>query len=369
MEPFKNLLSFSIAQKIAAAVKDSFPAFNDRAFLRGLPAELEDRELKARVEFLAQRLEHHLPQDPNLLFPILIGALAHDDNDRIGLKSFSVWPLTEIVARQGLPHFPLAMEALGAMTERFTSEFAIRPFLAAEPERTLQQLLQWTEHPNEHRRRLASEGSRPLLPWGGKLHLILAHPNLTRPILDRLHADPSEYVRKSVANHLNDFSKTNPAHIIATLRSWKKTGHPTFPKLAARAARTLIKNGHPDALLLIGVQSSAKLICSDFRLLKKQIPIGDKFPFQLTITNPSRRPADALLDYALHFRRANGEFSRKVFKGRRKNLAPGESWTVHLSHPFRPITTRTYYPGQHRLEPLLNGHPLPAQTFQLQKSG
>jgi 3-methyladenine DNA glycosylase AlkC len=355
MEPFKNQFSLAAAGRIADAMGRFHPSFNRRAFLRGLGAELEPLELKARMLCLADRLEGQLPQDLDTLLPILVGALAADEVDEMGLRGFLVWPLTEIVARRGAGDFDKAMWALTEMTRRFTAEFAIRPFLLEAPKRTLEQLMIWTADPDEHVRRLASEGSRPLLPWGGKLTAFLENPNLTRPILDALRNDTSEYVRRSVANHLNDFSRSCPEHVITTLRSWKKSGAPADPQTTARAARTLIKEGHPEALALLGFATDVSLVLVEFTLRPERVAVGGVLECVLRVRNEEAREINMLLDYAVHFQGADGGLRRKVFKGRRGCLAPGEERTFTLRHSFRPVTTRTYYPGEHRIEPLLNG--------------
>lgn len=366
MEPLKNLLSFEAAEQIVQAIQRVHPRFDRSHFLKGLQKELEPLELKARMQHLADRLEALLPTEPNQLFPILTGTLAENEQDTEGLQGFILWPLSEIIARRGEARFDLAMTSLREMTSRFTSEYAIRPFLLKQPERTLPYIHQWSEHPNEHVRRLASEGTRPLLPWGERLPHFLQDPAITLPILNRLHHDPSEYVRRSVANHLNDYSKVHPQHIISTLRQWHQSAHPAFASLANKAARTLIKQGHPEALALIGFTPSRHLVLEAFTLLDDQVPYPGTLHYQVTIRNQDTRQARAVLfDYAIHHRKANGQLTRKVFKGRKARIDAGGSWTLEGKHTFRPISTRVYYPGEHRIEPLLNGIPYPPLSFQL----
>jgi len=365
VEPFKNLLSAAVARDIAKAVKREWTGFKDGAFHRGMEGALAPLELKARMLFLADRLEQHLPKDPAVLFPILIGALSRGEEDSVGLKGFAVWPLTEIVARRGGAHFDGAMEALREMTRRFTGEFAMRPFLRDQQERTLRKMLEWTRDPDEHVRRLASEGSRPILPWGEKLPALLANPSLTLRLLERLREDPSEYVRRSVANHLNDFSRSHPEHVIAALRSWGREPSAYFSKLAARAARTLIKQGHPEALELVGISSEAKLEFLGLALLNNEVAWNGAVAFRVRVQNTEEKEVAVLFDYAIHFARSSGGSSRKVFKGRRRVLLPGEIWEFDGVHAFRTVTTRRHYPGKHGIEPMVNGRSYPAVEFAL----
>ncbi len=367
MEPFKNELSAEKARRIGAALKRAHPAFPLPRFTRGLEAALEPLELKQRMQCIAERVESCLPEDPRVMFPILTDSLASDDADTLGLRGFLVWPLTEIVARRGLGHFNLSMMSFREMTKRFTAEFAIRPFLKTQPEKTLKQLHAWCEDPCEHVRRLVSEGSRPLLPWGGNLMELLRPPHPTLGLLDELRLDPSDYVRLSVSNHLNDFSKHHPQLVIDTLRRWRDHApdDPRLAKLSRHACRTLLKAGHPGALEFHGYGSAHSLELETFALADKSVKLGGSLGYRLVIRNTSKKPLKVMFDYAIHHRKANGTLSPKVFKGRVRELAPGERWEIDGRHPLKPVTTRVYHPGVHGMEPRINGRVFPMAEFLL----
>jgi 3-methyladenine DNA glycosylase AlkC len=267
-----------------------------------------------------------------------------------------------------LDDFDAAMLTLREITIRFTSEFAIRRFLRERPEATFAQLAKWVHHPNDHVRRLVSEGSRPLLPWGGHLTAVIKNPSLTLPLLDQLHADPSEYVRKSVANHLNDFSKSHPDLVLKTLRRWKKARHPDFGRLANRAARTLIKQGHPETLAFFGYDVNHSLSVSHFSITPEQVSLGEAVKFRFVVKNRDSKPQALLFDYAIHHRKKDGRLTAKVFKGRKTIVPPNGTWEVEGQHPLRVITTRAYHPGLHRFEILLNGQSAGILDFELQTS-
>ena len=368
MEPFKNEFSFSNARRLAECLKRAYPGFSVPRFNKGLEQALEQLELKPRMHLLADRLEAVLPADPPELFAILVKALATDENDTRGLRGFLVWPLTEIVARRGLEYFEEAMAALREMTQRFTAEFALRPFLRAHRERTLEQLDAWCDHPDAHVRRLVSEGSRPLLPWGGNLPELLDAPQPTLALLEKLYRDPGDSVRLSVANHLNDFSKHHPALVIETLIRWRKNApeDARLAKLARHACRTLLKNGHPGALAFHGFGSAKALELEILELAETSVALGGHLEYRLVIRNTSCRALRVMFDYAIHHRKANGGLSPKVFKGRVRELAPGERWEITGRHGFKPVTTRVYHPGLHGFEPRLNGRAVPPLPFDLQ---
>jgi 3-methyladenine DNA glycosylase AlkC len=357
MEPFKNEFSAAKARCIAERLKLAHPGFPMRRFLSGLDAALDRLELKPRVIHLAERIESCLPDDPRLLFPILVRALAADENDSDGLRGFSVWPLTEIVARRGLGHFKESMDALREMTNRFTAEFAIRPFLREHPEKTLRQLRSWCAHPDHHVRRLVSEGSRPFLPWGGNLPHLCEPPHPTLTLLEKLYRDPSDYVRLSVSNHLNDLSKRHPELVIDTLSRWRTEAKPAaqFEKLARHACRTLLKQGHPAALRFHGYASADSLEIINLELPRTRLRLGESLTYRVVVRNHGRRAVRVMFDYAIHHRKANGTLSPKVFKGRIREIEAGGTWEITGSHPIRQITTRVYHEGIHRFEPRLNG--------------
>ncbi|MEO8615893.1 MAG: DNA alkylation repair protein [Luteolibacter sp.] len=368
MEPFKNEFSYQNACRIATRLLQVYPGFGDRKFRRGLEQALEPLELKQRMRLLAERIEGGLPSHPPELFPILVKTLAKNEADSDGLRGFLVWPLTEIVARRGLDHFEHSMAALREMTRCFTAEFAIRPFLRGHQEATLKQLHKWCKDPDEHVRRLVSEGSRPLLPWGGNLPELLQTPHPTLGLLEKLHCDSSDYVRLSVSNHLNDFSKHHPSLVIETLTRWRD-GTPDdtrLEKLARHACRTLLKAGHSGALELHGFSSAKSLELKSFRLPETSVKIGGHLEYRIVIRNTSRKSIRVMFDYAILHRKANGTLSPKVFKGRIRELAAGECWEIESRHSFKPVTTRVYHPGQHSFEVRLNGRVFPALDFMLE---
>ena len=364
MEPFKNHFSYLKSQAIAEAVMRCYPAFDMDFFLNGLERELEELELKQRVSLLAARLEASLPLPIPRLFMVCVAALESGE----GLRGFAVWPFTEVIAKLGGKHFPESMRALEEMTKRFTAEFAIRPFIREHREKTFWQLHDWCSHPDEHVRRLVSEGSRPLLPWGGNLPELLEPPYPTLDLLEKLHRDPSPYVRLSVANHLNDFSKHHADLVVEKLKAWAQAGEDdaAFQKLSRHACRTLLKEGHSGALALHGYGSPEQLEVAQISLGSYHINLGESLSYSLKIQNRSSKNLKVMYDYAIHLRKANQSLNAKVFKGRKKTLKPGETWEIHGKHSFREVTTRVYHGGIQKIEPRVNGKLFPAVEFHLE---
>jgi 3-methyladenine DNA glycosylase AlkC len=366
MEAFKEAFSEENSLRIGREVHRVWPEFPLDRFGNGLGMELAPLALKARVGVVADRLATVLPQHPGEMFPILVAALASEDGSH-GLQGFSVWPLTELVARHGLLHPKLAFAALREMTIRFTAEFALRPFLRHDCSGTLAQLKRWLDDPNPHVRRLVSEGSRPLLPWGMRLPELLEPPHPTLGLLERLHRDDSAYVRLSVANHLNDFSKFHPELVLGLLRQWlEQTRDDSIQrKLARHACRTLVKSGHRGALELLGAAAAGSVELLEFQIQSGQVAMGERLEFRLRLANRTLSPQQVVLDYRLHFLRANGRNKPKVFKWRVLELAAEEAIEIHGQHVFREVTTRRHYLGTHQIQPQVNGETGPLREFLL----
>lgn len=366
MEPFKNLLNEKAALRISTAIKRSHPEFDTRKFLKGIKAELAPLELKERMLVLMNRLVSTLPPDPKKSFPILTKSLKLNDSDEIGLSGFLVWPLSQYVATQGLDSYDEAMRALYKMTQVFTSEFAVRPFLIHHEERTLKLLSEWAKDENEHVRRLVSEGTRPLLPWAERIPAFVKNPERTWSLLEMLKNDPAKYVQKSVANHINDHSKNHGDWVVKQLNKWKvnSESQPSVDWIIRHATRTLVKKGHPGALSLHGIRSV------DFgnvrvRLLASTIKIGEALSLTFSLKNPGKKECKVVADCQILFLKANGKHSPKVFKGKNLVLKPNEKKTVQLRIPIKQVTTRKYYTGKHGCSILINGKPTPVRWFEL----
>ncbi|OZF54852.1 DNA alkylation repair protein [Rhodococcus sp. 14-2470-1b] len=288
-----------------------------------------------------------------------------------------IWPVTEAVAVRATTSgpekeapetadtatFDSGLALLADLTPRLTSEFAIRTFMDANLDRTLQAAQTWTSHEDEHVRRLATEGTRPFLPWARRVTALTARPDATVPILDALYRDESEYVRRSVANHLNDLSRTAPALVVTTARRWTEAPDDNTPRLVRHALRTLVKKGNPDALALLGFARPDGVTVHGLTVTPKDVVSGGEMTFRFELASTSELAV--AVDYVLHHVRANGTRSPKVFKLTTRTLAPGSPAVLTRSHSFRPISTRRYYPGEHVLEIQVNGSTLARTVFNL----
>jgi 3-methyladenine DNA glycosylase AlkC len=375
-DAFKHLIHTGTIEQAARHLQRAWPAFDARAFRRQASAGLEALEMKARAMQIADALQAHLPAEfaqaaavveASLAPPIEPEAPASADSGDAGLAGWVVWSLGEWVARQASAEparLARALQCLHALTQRFSAEFAIRPLLRDHPEAVLATLMAWTGDPSAHVRRLASEGSRPRLPWGLRLQALVDDPRPTLPLLLALQDDPSEYVRRSVANHLNDIAKDHPGLVADWLHTHLPGASAERRALLRHASRTLIKQGDARVLQAWGVggglQGRATL-----SLGPAQLQLGQTLQLSLSLQSASRQPQALVVDYAVHHVKANGSTSPKVFKGWTLTLAPGEHRTLLKPHAVKPITTRRYHPGWHRLTVQVNGQTVAEGGFEL----
>ncbi|GAA2787651.1 DNA alkylation repair protein [Crossiella cryophila] len=332
--------------------------------LRRAAKSLAGLSLRERSDLLKDALLADLPGD----YP----SLDRQFRAALGDPAFTgwlVWPVTEAVSARALaqdpPAIAEALHLLAALTPRLTAEFAIRPLLAADLDRALPIIQTWTGDPDEHVRRLASEGTRAHLPWARKVRPILDRPECTIPILDALYRDESEYVRRSVANHLNDLSRAEGDLVVATAARWLAEPDEHTPRLVRHALRTLIKKGHPEALALLGFAPAAGVIVHGPELAGRTVAIGAELPFEVRLENTGANPATLAVDYVVHHLKANGKRTPKVFKLTTCVLAPGERITFSRRHSFKVISTRVYYPGEHEIEVQVNGAASGRTAFRL----
>jgi 3-methyladenine DNA glycosylase AlkC len=332
------------------------------AALRAVPVELPGMAFSDRGRLVRDALLADLPAGYDAADALFRAALGRDD-----FTGWMIWPVTEAVAVRATESnsFEEGLELLALLTPRLTAEFALRTFLSADLKRTLVTVTTWTDHADEHVRRLASEGTRPRLPWAKQVREILANPEVTREILDALRHDDSPYVRRSVANHLNDVSRANPALAVDIATSWLADPAPTTPQLVRHALRTLIKAGDPAALALLGYAPPAALVVDGPLLSVAGVTVGESLEFTFDARNEGPDEVRLAIDYVVHHVKANGTLAPKVFKLTTRTLAPGESISLAKRHSFKPISTRRYYSGEHALELQINGHPFGRATFTL----
>ncbi len=368
----RDLFNPGVVNKMADRIHTAWPDFDKKNFCKTINPALPKLTYSERLNFITDNLEKYLPEDFPTAVTILLKAqlpLYHSDELENSNDRFITITQTAFISRNGLDHFDISMHALYEMTQRMTAEFDVRIFIEKYPEKTLEILKKWALDENPHVRRLVSEGSRPLLPWGKRLNNIKEQPNLSIQLLELLKNDPSEYVRRSVANHLNDHAKSHPDLIVKTLNKWQ-TEHPgiNMQRLIKHATRTLVKNGHSGALELIGFKKGSKAKVSNLSA-DNTINIGDYLNFSFDVIPTGKLNENLMIDYVIYFKKANGTLSPKVFKLTTKELKINDAISIEKRHSFKIISTRTYYPGIHKIAIQINGEEKGNIEFELVGGG
>ena len=347
-DALKDMFNKKFYERLAIALNESDKNFHPDKFVRNVTKGLDSMELNQRLRNTTVTLKKHLPDDYKKSVGTLMKVVPQF---RSHYTSF-LFP--DYVGQYGHDDFNLSMEALNHFTRYGSSEFAIREFLKRDFHKTIKVMNKWADDKNYHVRRLASEGSRYRLPWSFNLDEVTKNPEVTKSILEKLKADDELYVKKSVANHLNDFSKKNTKYMLDLMNSWDKT-NPNTAWIIKHASRTLIKRGHPDSLAIFDFEKNAKVKILNSKLKNSKIKLGENFIFNFDIVSEKNKSQKLVIDYVIHYRKKLGELSQKVFKLKELNLKPCQTISVSKSHRFQDFSTRKHYPGKHVVEIMVNG--------------
>jgi 3-methyladenine DNA glycosylase AlkC len=365
-EPLKNSYGPNIPRRIAAMIEAVHPAFPAAAFVSYCLDGYDALELTPRARRIADAMARHLPPDPAEAITILIASLGPKIERLEGMAPFVYLPHVLFVAEHGLECLEESFHAQYELTQRFTAEFSIRAFIDRHPEPTLTRLRQWAGDPSMHVRRLVSEGTRPRLPWAPRLRRFQEDPSPVIELLELLKDDPEEYVRRSVANNLNDMAKDHPKLVIEVCRRWWPDASPPRRRLIQHGLRTLVKQGNHDALALLGFAPGSPVSVTYVSATPEQARIGETVILEVGIHNDTPSAQPVLVDLRVHFVKANGSTAPKVFKGATFQLAPGEAGKLVKRVSVAQQSTRTHHPGRHQVEVLVNGEPLAHTWFNLE---
>lgn len=345
------------------------PGFDPARFVEETTPRLAALGVHARLEVIADGLAAQLPTPFLEMADALEAAMpapldpARKDDD-FGRFIHAVPGV--LAVRHGLSDHPhRALDLLHAATKRFSMEYAIRPFLNRWPDLVLERMQDWVSDPHYHVRRLVSEGTRLRLPWGMGITLDPLRP---LPLLDRLHSDPTRFVTRSVANHLNDLSRPHAEAVLEQLRAWRAAGVQGAGELdwmTRHALRTAVKRGEPQALAHLGYRSD--LPVSAVLTAPKAVRIGEVLSFDVTLHSPEAGPV--LVDYRLRMHRDTGS-AEKVFKLRAGKIGPKAPLRLSKRHPLKGnATTFRLHPGPHAIILQVNGRDVAEAAFDLLAEG
>jgi 3-methyladenine DNA glycosylase AlkC len=361
-EPLKNSFDRSMVERLARSLVRAHPPFRVKPFVEEATREFDRLELMDRARRVATALRTALPASYPEAVKVILDSFAHDSSppEKGAMDSFRFLPYGLFVAEHGLddPHFEPSMKAQYEITKRFTSEFSIRAFLERHPERTLARFREWARDPDPHVRRLVSEGSRPRLPWAGRLRAFQEDPRPVLGLLELLKDDESEYVRRSVANNLNDIGKDHPDLLVEVASRWLKNASPERAAVVRHALRWLVKQSHPGALRALGHGEKAKVTVKGAPS-PSRVPIGGKIRVNVEVASRSRRQQRLAVDLKVAYVKADGSRRPKVFKMGVIDLEPGKRATLTKVLSFAQHTTRRHFKGRHPMDVIVNGQPHP----------
>ncbi len=360
-QALKLFFSPQRVEELAGTISTVYPGFDGPGFKAFCCAKLEELELMPRALHISRGLRQYLPanyvQAIEVLMLSLGPPLAATDNN--GLAPFFYLPHVFFVRDYGLDHFAVSMAAQYELTQRFTAEFSLRPYFVAHYDACMAILTRWAKDPNEHVRRLVSEGTRPRLPWAAKLAPVIEKPQLTATLLELLKDDPSLYVRRSVANHLNDIGKDNPDYLLHVLEAWAPNAPKTRSWLIKHALRSAVKGSNARALALLGFRVAQGVQLTGSAITPSQPALGQSLTLSGELRLAAGHPAvDLMVDLTMDFPGVSGR-RQKVFKLTSGLLGPGETMQLRKTISLQAMTTRTYYPGRFVFRLLINGNPLP----------
>jgi 3-methyladenine DNA glycosylase AlkC len=355
-EPLKNLYNKPLITNLSNEISKRYPEFEKKAFAQSVfDKNWKDKELKQRMRHIAECLHQHLPADYLEAINILKPVSAQ-------FNGFEHMFFQDYVECYGLDNFTTSMPALEHFTKFASSEFAVRAFILQDEKRMMKQMLQWAKSDNHHVRRLATEGCRPRLPWAIALPAFKKNPQPVLKILKNLMQDDSEYVRRSVANNLNDISKDNPEIVLQWAEKWLGDNKET-DRLIKHACRSLLKQGDVRALSLFGFSDTRHIKLKKFAV-QAEVPLGEKLHFSFLLKSQSVHLGPCRIEFAIDFMKANGKQSRKIFKIAEGDYAEKEK-QISRYFSFKKISTRKYYTGAHRLTIVVNGVDQITETFEL----
>jgi 3-methyladenine DNA glycosylase AlkC len=350
----KDIYSPSFYQQLCNSLEQTLTDFDRGQFIsRIFSPDFASMELKQRMSHTIETIALYLPQQFDQAAGLICKLIENLKQAGVEEQSFEYMFLPEFIENRGLDEFETSVKALETITQYTSCEFAVRPFINRHGQEMIEQMTSWSHHENKWVRRLATEGSRPRLPWAMALPALKKDPLPLIPILENLKQDPSETVRRSVANNLNDISKDNPEFVLARVKIWQGQSTET-DALIKHACRTLLKQGEPRVMALFGYDPKGIEI-SDLTLLTPEVEYGNQLRFSFHIFNNTKAARKTRIEYAIYHLKKNGELSPKVFKISEREIEAGEQIEIERKHSIRPITTRRYYAGRHQVAVIING--------------
>jgi 3-methyladenine DNA glycosylase AlkC len=357
-EPLKNLYTKAFIQNLANCIQKDFKKFKSEKFLDFvLNKEWRSLELKQRMRHISESMREFIPGTFPETIPVLENTIRRLRESGIRENSFECMFFPDYIEVFGIDHPKESLKAFEFITQFTSCEFAIRPFIIRYPDLAMKQMLKWSKHRSAKVRRFSSEGSRPRLPWAMALPEFKKNPSAILPILENLKADESLYVRKSVANNLNDIAKDHPDVVLDIVHRWQGVTDETN-WILKHGCRTLLRNAHPEILKKFGMSTHTNCELGHLKVDRRKIDHGDKVEIDFSIQNLGKKSERYRVEYGVDFVKSNGSANRKLFKITEIECAAGSKLNYVRRHMFKDLTTRKHYSGRHTIAVVVNGREL-----------
>lgn len=365
MVALKDIYSIEFYNQLSNVLAETITGFDKETFIAKIfIPEFSQMELKERMRHTTKVLHNFLPENFSEAFSFLKSMMAKLRENNIGEDSLPYIFIPDYIEIYCIDDYENAMEAIEFTTQFISCEFGIRPFLIKYEDEIMVQMKIWSLHENHKVRRLASEGSRSKLPWAMAVPHLKKNPDLVIEILENLKNDSSEYVRRSVANNLNDIAKDHPEKVLEIAKKWKGISKET-DAIVKHGARTLLKQGHPEILKIYGLDSR-KIEVEDFKIATPKVIIGESLEFSFTIKNNNNAVKTVRLEYGIYYKKSKGHLAKKIFKISERDYQPNEMIKVIRKQSFKIITTRVFYAGNHQLSIIVNGEEKCIKDFEVE---
>ena len=369
----KDVINLKNTHVLGARIKSIWQDFNLVAFDQEIKSNILNKGLGERIQLVRKTLYEYLPKNYKLALSILLKSLpniiksdAFDNKlDLSSQNGFIMISVTSFVARYGIDEYELSMNALKEMTKRFSAEGSIRYFIIKYPRRVIKTFKKWVNDESPHVRRLVSESTRPRLPMTMALPIFKNDPSPIIPFLEKLKYDQNLFIRRSVANNLNDISKDNPDVVVKLLKKWNLNNSKEMKWVIKHSLRTLEKKGNAEALQILGFSTDLKVTVNKFRIKNRKIKLGESINMDLEICTDSYREELILIDYIVYHMKANKKLSPKIFKWTKKKIPIKKPLSLSKTHFIKKISTRRYYAGVHEIHIQINGKIVAEAKFEL----
>jgi len=376
-EPFKNMFNKQFFDGFTKDLKRVVKNFDDRKFVsQVMDDEWENRELMQRCRHIATTLKKFLPPDYKDAIAKILELLKYLKTTPLWTSMQNTkdtqwslildygWILDNFVEQYGLDDYETSIKAIEEITQFASCEFAVRPFIVKYPKEMMKQMLVWSKHEHWAVRRLSSEGCRPRLPWAMALPELKKNPAPILPILENLKNDPHFFVRKSVANNLNDIAKDNPQVVIGLIKKWQGKSK-NLDWIIKHGSRTLLKQGNSEVMGLFGFDAVKNITVKDFKVLTPKVKVGKSLEFSFNLVNKNKEKTKIRLEYGLYYQKANGTLSKKVHKISEKDYAENSVTQITRKQSFKLVTTRVFHLGLHQVSVIVNGKEFEKYNFEL----